>query len=486
MLYLLFLLILSAAEPDSAAVDRLVTDSLKAWKVPGAAVVVVRGEETLILKGYGSRRLGKPNPVTADTIFPLASCSKAFTTTLLAMLADDGQIAWDDPIRKHLPDFRLPDRNVDALVRMRDLLCHRSGIGSHDLLWYRAPWGIDEIIRRVQLLPLSYPFRSGYQYSSIPFLVAGRALEKRTGENWDKLVKTRITDALGMKGVTFTTIDIHADADRAGGHRLDKWGRVESMATYEIEVPNPSGSVNATPRDLVYWLKFHLTRGVGPDGKRLVSVKNLTETHTPQNLIPMRGSARTLNPDTVQLAYGMGWLIYDYRGKKVISHGGMIDGFRVQITFLPDDDLGVAILCNLHETKMTNALTNALVDLYTGLEDKDWTAYYRNVVDDEAAERKRDLSARERLRDRQAPMSLRATGYAGNYEHPAFGTARVTATGDKLTVKYGAFDCALEHFEKDTFRVTGGFFEDRLVSFEVTNGRAALVKFEGHEFVKRE
>ena len=142
------------------------------------------------------------------------------------------------------------------------------------------------------------------------------------------------------------------------------------------------------------WLKFHLARGVGPDGKRLVSVKNLTETHTPQNLIRMRGSARSMNPDTVQLAYAMGWLVYDYRGKKVISHGGMIDGFRVQITFLPDEKLGFAVLCNLHDTRMTQALTNSLIDLYAGLEAKDWNAYYRKVVDDEAAERKAGRSPR--------------------------------------------------------------------------------------------
>ena len=237
---------LVAAEPDTRAVDGLVAAALKAWDVPGAAVVVVRGEDTLVLKGYGSRRLGNPDAVTPDTIFPLASCSKAFTTTLLAMLADDGLFGWDDPVRKHLPDFKLPDPNANALLTMRDLLCHRSGIGGHDLLWYRASWGIDEVVKRVQLLPLDYPFRGGYRYSSIPLLVAGRAIEKRTGEKWEKLVRTRITDPLGMAGVTFTTTAIPSDADRAEGHRLNKGGKLEAMAVYPIEEPNPSGSVNAT------------------------------------------------------------------------------------------------------------------------------------------------------------------------------------------------------------------------------------------------
>jgi CubicO group peptidase (beta-lactamase class C family) len=485
MLLVVVSLCVLVAEPDVRAVDRLVDGAKDAWDVPGAAVVIVRGEDTIVLKGYGRRELGHEAPVTPDTVFPLASCSKAFTTTLLAMLADDGCMAWDDPVRKHLPGFKLPDPNADALLTMRDLLCHRSGIGGHDLLWYRAPWGTDEIVRRVQLLPLNYPFRAGYQYSSLPFVVAGKALEKRTREKWEKLVRSRITDPLGMRGVSFTTTTIPEDADRAHGHQRGKGGKPEPMAGYSIDEPNPSGAVNATARDMAAWLKFHLARGVGPDGKRLVSVKNLTETHTPQNLIPMRGSARTMNPETVQLTYGMAWLVYDYRGKKVISHGGMIDGFRVQITFLPDEDLGVAVLCNLDRTSMTQALTNSLVDLFAGLEAKDWNGYYRKIADDEAAERKRDLAARDRKRDRETPPLLPLASYAGKYEHPAFGTANVTATEGKLTLKYGSFTCPLEHFEKDTFRVTGGFFEERLVTFDVEERKAARVRFEGQEFERK-
>ena len=471
-------------DPGARAVDRLADAARKVWDVPGVAVVVVRGDETLVLKGYGRRALDKPDPVTADTLFPLASCSKAFTTTLLAMLADDGVIAWDDPLRKHFLGFQLSDPHADALLCVRDLLCHRCGLAGHDLLWYRAPWGIDEIIRRAQRLPLDYPFRGGFRYSSIPFLVAGRAIEKRTGAKWEKLVKTRICAPLGMTGVTFTTA-VPTGADRAEGHALSKLGRVEPMPRYEITEPNPSGSVNATPSDLAAWLKFHLSEGVGPEGTRLVSVKNLGETHTAQNLIPMRGSARDLNPDTVQLSYAMGWIVYDYRGKKVISHGGMIDGFRVQLTFLPEDNLGFAILCNLHDTRMTLALTNSLIDLYCGLEVKDWNGFYRRVVADEAAERKRSLAARDQARDRTAKPSLSLAKYAGTYSQPAYGDVKVTESQGRLKLGYGKFACPLEHFEANTFRITSGFFEEQLVVFTVKEGVAIELTFEKQHFQRK-
>src|SRR5207249_6671308 len=133
---LLFSNPLRAADPDPAAVDQLVADTLTAWDVPGAAVVVVRGERAVLVKGYGRRRHDRPDPVTPDTPFPLASGTKCFTSALIATLVDEGDMRWDDPVRQHLPTFHLSDPHADALVSIRDLLTHRTGVGQHDLLWY--------------------------------------------------------------------------------------------------------------------------------------------------------------------------------------------------------------------------------------------------------------------------------------------------------------------------------------------------------------
>jgi CubicO group peptidase (beta-lactamase class C family) len=475
---------LRADEPDPAAARKLASDAIKAWEVPGAAVVVVRGDDTLLLEGFGRRALGDPAKVTPDTVFPLASCTKAFTTTLLAMLADDGVVDWDDPVRKHLPTFKLSDPNADALLTVRDLLCHRAGIAGHDLLWFHAPWGIDEVLKRAQSLPLEYPFRGGFRYSSIPFLAAGRAIEKRTGKKWEELVRTRVCEPLGMTGVAFTSRDIPKDAERASGHEL-KGGKVGPMPFWELREPNPSGSVFATGRDMTAWLKFHLAGGIGPDGKRLVSVKNLNETKTPHNVIRREGSVKVLNPDTVQVSYALGWLVYDHRGKKVVSHGGMYDGFRVQVTMLPDEKLGIAVLANLHDTRMNAALTNSLIDLYAGLPAKDWNGYFKKVVEDETAERKEQIAARDKARDPTKKPVLALAAYAGEYAHPAYGTATVRAADGKLVLAWSSFECALEHFEGDTFRVTAGFFEDQLVPVTVAGGKATGLKFAGRQFKRK-
>src|SRR5438067_7303810 len=150
----------------SGELDALIQEAMQAWEVPGASVAVVQGDEVIYLKGFGARELGRDERVTPDTLFAIGSTTKAVTTAAMAMLVDDGKMAWDDPVRKHLPSFRLSDPLADRDVRIRDLLCHRTGLRGHDLLWYRAPWPPEETVRRVGLLPLDRPFRTAFQYQS--------------------------------------------------------------------------------------------------------------------------------------------------------------------------------------------------------------------------------------------------------------------------------------------------------------------------------
>lgn len=462
-----------AADPDPAAVDRVVAEALKAWGVPGAALVVVRGDKTLVLKGYGRKALAAPDAVTPDTLFPLASCSKAFTSAVLATLADEGKLNWDDPVRNHLPSFRLSDPNADALVTLRDLLSHRTGVGGHDLLWYRSPWGVDEVLKKVELLPLSYPFRGGFEYSSLMYMAAGRAASRITGRPWEKLVRERLCDPLGM-GCYFTTKDIPPLADRAAGHRRTKNG-VEPMPPFEMPEPNPAGSVHATARDLAAWLKFHLA----------AKSKNLAETHSPQAIIRLEGMAKRMNPDTVQLSYGLGWVVCDHRGKRVVLHGGQIDGFRVQLAFLPDEKLGIALLNNLHETRMNQAVANALIDLYCDLPPRDWNAFFLNVVADDEAAKRAEVAARDKARRTDTKPSLPLGGYAGEYENPIWGTAKVTAKDGRLVLEWSTFRNPLEHYQLDEFRVAEGHFADRLAEFAGAAGKVTAVRFHGEVFKRR-
>jgi CubicO group peptidase (beta-lactamase class C family) len=478
--------------PTPTQVDRLIGTARKAWSAPGVAVVIVRREKVLYLQAHGLRQLQPQQPLTVDTLFPLASCTKAFTTTLIAQLVDEQQLHWDDPPAKYLPDFHLSDRHADALLTLRDLLCHRCGLGGHDLLWYRAPWKLDEVLRRSQHLSLDYPFRGGFAYSSIPFIAAGKVLEKRTGRRWEDLLRERLCEPMGMTAVLFHSGDpLPPGVVRAVGYRREvPSGPLRVASAYPMPEANPAGSLQTTPRDLALWLQFQLNEGRAPNGRRLVSVAQLRETHRPHNLLPMSEAARRQNPETIQLCYALGWLSYDYRGQRVLAHGGLIDGFRLQLTLLPEADLACAVLCNLQDCRLPLALTNALIDLYLGLPPKDWITYYRRLDEEDEREQARRRTALLQHRDPHRPPSLPLECYSGAYDHPAYGPIHVTLqhTHDpspRLRLRFSSFDSPLEPFAADTFRINDGFFTDQLVTFTVTNRRVTSLRFLEMNFPRR-
>lgn len=435
---------------EPAAIDAIVQQALQTWRVPGAAIVVVRDNQIFHLKGYGVREHGKTDPVTADTLFPLASCTKAFTTTAMGMLVDEGKMHWDDPVRKHIDFFQLSDPSANALVTMRDLVSHRTGVANNDLLWYRAPWSREEAIHKIGRVKLKKPFRTALQYQSTMFTAAGYAVEKAAGMPWESFVQKRIFDPLGMTRADFTTTAALQDADHASPHRLNANEQAEVMPWYSIEQPEAAGSINACARSLGPWVRFQLGDG-SFDGKRLVSAENLNETHMPHTIIRMEGAARDMNPDTVQMSYGLAWVIQDHRGQRVISHAGAIDGFRAHITLLPDAKTGFAILNNLDGTSMNLAVSNALVDLLLGLPRKDWNAYLCEQV------RKKDVARQVAIRDLETKRhpgtspSRSLDAYAGIYEDPAYGNVEVFLNQGQLHWKWSVFNGPLMHYHFDTF-----------------------------------
>ncbi|HJT79300.1 MAG TPA: serine hydrolase [Gemmataceae bacterium] len=461
---------------DAARVDRVVEDALDAWRVPGVAVAIVRDDRVIYLKGHGIKEVGGQDPVTPDTIFPIASCTKSFTTTAMAMLVDDGKMAWDDPVRKHVPYFHLSDPLADGQVTLRDLVTHRTGVGPHELLWYRAPWSQEEAIRRIGRVKVEYPFRSSFHYQTTMFTTAGHAVAAAAKTSWADFVRRRILEPLGMKHVSFTTAEALKAADHASPHRPGRFGQLEVIPWYKMDVPEPAGSINASARDLAQWVRFQLGDGTF-DGKRLVSAANLRETHTPQNIIRLEGVPRAMNPDTLQMSYGMAWVIQDYKGHLEVSHAGLIDGFRAHITLVPADHLGIVLLCNRHQTRMNLALSNTLVDRLLGLAHRDWNAFYQAEVRQEAAEAEARYRAREASRQPDTHPSHDLAAYAGTYEEPAYGTAEVTLEKGGLVWHWSSFTCPLSHFHYDTFTAESDVLGNPRIVFTLgADGEVATMK----------
>jgi CubicO group peptidase (beta-lactamase class C family) len=482
----IFLTILAGADPAVERIDELALGALRAWDVPGAALVVVTPDRVVHLKGYGLRELGG-KPVTPDTVFPLASCTKAFTTALVAALADDGKVAWDDPVRKHLPAFRLSDPAADALVRLRDLGSHRTGVGPHDLLWYRATWSQDEMVRRVGLVPLSRPFRTEMQYQSIMFIALGQAAARAGGKPWADLLRERLLAPLGMDGVSLTTTAAARRPDRAAGHRPGADGKLTVIPWYEQPEPNPAGSAHASARDLVPWLQFQLTGGKLGD-ERVVSEAGLRETQTPQTVVRMRDEARALNPDTHQISYGLGWVVQDYRGHLQVMHAGMIDGFRAHLTLLPKDGYAFAILANREGTRMNLALSNALTDHLLGLPARDWNKYLLGVEEDQKQAELLEARKAELVRRTGPPPTVPPEKLAGEYDNAAYGSAVIRAGKDGLVWEWGAWKKPLEQYVADTYRLkaeANPYLDQVPVRFVIKDGEAREMRVADIPFLRK-
>jgi CubicO group peptidase (beta-lactamase class C family) len=462
---------LAARPTTEGTIDAAVRHAMKTWSVPGAAVVIVRDDRVVYCKGHGLRRAGTDDPVTADTLFAISSCSKAFTTAAMALLADEGKLGWDDRVRKHLPWFRLSDPLVSEEVRLRDLVCHRTGLAAHELLWHGAPWSPEEAVRRLRFLPLARPFRTALQYQSTAFTAAGLAAASAAGCPWTELVRKRLLAPLGMTATCLSYPEAARSADLASPHALDRAGDAVPVPRLASPFPDPAISVHTSARELGVWLRFHLAGGLA-GGKRLVSARALAQTHTPQIPIRLSLAQQTVFPDTVQLGYAMGWAVHDHAGVKLVSHGGAIDGFRTHLAFAPDRRVGVAVLCNLQGTPMPLALAATLMGELLGLPRRDWHALHKKLRDRlraDAEARRRALLASRRHGTRP---SRELAAYAGDYEHPAYGKTRVGLSRGRLVWRWRGEDVPLEHFHHDSYLLSSGQFGDAEATFTLDESGA--------------
>lgn len=459
----------------------LVDGALRTWEVPGVAVAVVERDKVLWLKGQGIRDLGTNDPMTHETVFPLASCTKAFTATLLAMLAEDGKLSIDDRVQKHWPEFRLDDRFASESATFRDLLVHRTGLGSHDLLWYRAPWSPLEGVRKAGLLPLDRPFRTAFQYQSSMVAAAGFAAARAAGEPWRRLIEKRIFAPLEMKTATCTSPS--TTVERASAHRLDRDKKLRVVPTYEQPEPNPAGSIHASARDLIGWLQFQLGDGSWR-GQKLLSAAALTEIHTPQFALRVEGIHQLANPETQLMSYALGWVVQDYRGHLLVSHAGAIDGFRAHITLMPKEGYALALLCNRHQTRMNLALSNTLVDRLLGLPPRDWHDHFRKVVQREETVAAEARAQREAGRQPDQKPSRPLSEYAGAYSHPAYGIADVSLRHGELHWKWSGFAGTMSHYAKEEFEVNDENLTDKAVAFRVESNKVIGLEFLNLRFEK--
>jgi len=475
-----------AKKPDPRLKDKLaklrlfMNAEMKRWEVPGMAVGIFKDGQIILAEGFGYRNAEKKLPVTPDTIFAIGSSSKAFTTMDLGILVDEGKVDWDKPVRTYLPEFKLKDEIATERMTVRDLVCHRSGLPRHDMLWYGSALSRKDIVDRLRYLDFSADIRETFQYNNLMFLTAGYLIGKVTDSSWEEVTRQRVFKPLGMTNSNFSVADSQKTADYSLPYTR-KDNAVIEIPFRTIDTVGPAGSINSSVHDMLKWVRFHLDKGkVGTT--QVISEAGQKEMYTPAMAI--RSPMLSVQPDSQsEMSYGLGWFIETYRGHRIVHHGGAIDGFFYLNGFLPGDGLGVVIFSNLSGSPLVQISMGYILDMMLDLKpvwDKlSQERFEKAKKDREKADEEKKKKEEDRVPGTKPSHALDA--YAGVYEHPAYGEVPIVLTDATLAGKFNSFAFNLEHWHYDQFKTkdTGpgaGGFDGLPVMFQ-TNTKGDIDRF---------
>jgi CubicO group peptidase (beta-lactamase class C family) len=418
-----------AALAPLEGLDAYIEKARADWGVPGTAVVIVKDDRIVYAKGFGVREAGRPDPVDADTVFAIGSASKAFTGAALGMLVDEKKIAWDGVVHDYMPAFELNDPYATRHATVRDLLAHRTGfISGSGWMWTGSGFDRDEIIRRLRFQTESHGFRNRFAYANEIYTAAGEIIPAVTGTSWDDFVAGRIFAPLGMTRSRTSVTALKGMRNVASPHGLID-GRIVTFPYRQVDNVGGAGAINASARDVAQWVRLQLGDGVF-EGKRLISSAALAETHRAQ-IVP-RGGGLT-NPGGQFGEYGFGWILGDYRGKKVVQHSGGVDGMLCIVAMIPEEKLGVVVLSNMLPHQLTTAVQLKIFDAFLGGPGTDWNATLKAQDEKTKAEMEKRRAAQAAAAPGGAPM-LPLDRYAGRYASDQYGEIEVAVEKGALTL----------------------------------------------------
>ena len=445
-------------------IDNFVNQAMQTWNVPGLALVVVKADQTVLAKGYGVQDMNKPDKVDEHTLFAIGSNTKSFTATAVGLLVQEGKLAWDDPVTKYLPTFKMYDPHATELITIRDLLCHRAGLGTWagDML-LSSKYSTEEIVRRIRYIPPEYGFRAGYGYCNLLFITAGLIIEKVSGMSWDDFIQQRIFEPLGMTD-SVTNARYFGDRTNIARPHEDIKGRLQLVTQVEEMHVGAAGTICASAADIALWLKMQLQDG-SLDGKQIVDPGIIAETRTPHTPMKLRGMEKKLFPSRHFSAYGLGWFLNDSHGRLTVRHTGGVNGMLSITLLIPEEKIGIAVFTN----KLPNAtyiiIPHYLTEVLLGFPPKDWIQIYTDLEQQENQRVEQAKGQREDARAKDTRPSLGLEKYAGAYESAILGGATLTVEGDALSGEavskrsglhiqlqaHESISGTLEHWHHDTF-----------------------------------
>jgi CubicO group peptidase (beta-lactamase class C family) len=443
-----------AQAPTAEEIDALANRAMEAFQTPGIAIGVVKDGELVYASGHGVREIGRSDPVDADTIFQIASLTKAFTAAALGILVDEGKLDWDDRVIDYVPDFRMYDPWVTREFTIRDLLTHRSGLGlgAGDLLfWPEAKSTPKDVISAMRHLKPETSFRTAYAYDNLLYVVAGEVLAAVSGESWPDFVEERIMKPLGMAECRSVPDRLDAESNRATPHMVVD-GELQTTFFSGGGVTAAAGGINCNVSGLAKWAAMHLAGGALPDGGRLLSEETHAELWKPVTVTPVHDLDRE-HGRTHFSAYALGWGLRDFFGYLRVGHGGALQGMTTYMGILPEKQVAVIALGNQWSVA-PDTVVQGVLNAYVSETPEDWVAVVAEAGAERTDEAKKEVEEAFANRDADSTTSLPMESYVGTYRDPWYGDVFVEGGDGGLVMRFSRSDKLtgpLEHFQYDTF-----------------------------------
>ncbi len=440
-------------QPDLKKLDQYYEKVVRDWAIPGMTVGIVKDGELIFSKGYGTKEVGKNERPDGNTLYAIASNSKAFTSAMMAMLVQEGKISWNDKVQQYLPYFALEDPYTSQQVTIRDLLSHRVGLGtfSGDVIWYKSEFTAEEIIKLIKHVPLVYDFRAGYGYSNLMYITAGEVIAKVTGKSWSENVEERILKPLAMERTITSLKELEETGNYATPHALVDnknvpipWANWENVAA--------TGGLISSINDVAKWMIFNLNHGINQNDT-LLTAASRNMMWTPHNTFMVDHTQKN-DFNRHFNAYGLGWDLSDYHGRMRVGHTGGYDGMITAISLIPDEKLGVVVLTNGVKSPIS-AVSLYTLDALLGVKGKDWSTYLLERTNKWRAEDTRiDDIRNKRVMDTKPSLPL--TAYAGTYQSDIYGNITVAVENGQLRLNFAhspELAATLKHWHYDVWEI---------------------------------
>ncbi|MEM6524367.1 MAG: serine hydrolase [Bacteroidota bacterium] len=472
LLIFFFLILTLEAQVKPKDLDAIIEKAQKQWNVPGLAVAVVKDGEVVLSTGYGTLEEGKKEKVDGATLFAIASNTKGFLSSAIATLVAQGKLNWDDKVKKHLPYFEMYDPYVTNDITIRDLLCHRAGLGtfSGDAIWYKSELPAEDIVKLARHVPQAFPFRGGYGYSNLMFITAGEVIKAVTDKPWDQYVAETFFRPLGMNRTITSTNLLEMKGNAATPHKT-KLDNNQPIEWVNWDNMGAAGGIISSSDDMAKWMIMHLNSGI-VNGDTLLDPVQQNTLWTIHNNYTLSAASKERIPGRHFSGYGLGYGLQDYYGRMIVSHGGGYDGMYSRLAMMPDENLGVMVLTN-SMSGISTPLTYAIFNLFIKEDQRDWVAdFFRPQKEDE-----RIIKLKEARKTGTKP-SVDQSIYAGAYFADMYGDISIKEEVGNLKLHFSHspdLSASLSHWHYDTWKIewdqTHAWFDFGLITFELNENR---------------